>query len=230
MIRAVFCDLDGTLVDSISELRLAVNRVRAAHGLPAASQKQIRAWVGEGVETLLRRALVEVTGSDPDPQLLREARRQFDAAYDDVLGTEAVACPGVMEGLARLKAASVPLACVTNKPERFARALLDSLQMLALMDVVVGGDAGHGLKPCAEPLRFAAGALGVVLGDCLLVGDSVIDVEAARNAGCPVWCVRGGYGGGRPVDELGADAVFDRFDQMVEALLGERREGGGALR
>lgn len=230
MIRAVLCDLDGTLVDSVSELRLAVNRVRAAHALPAAAVGEVRGWVGEGVETLLRRALAEVAGTDPDPQLLREARRQFDAAYDDVLGSEAVACPGVAEGLARLRSASVPIACVTNKPERFARALLESLGLLEALDVVVGGNSGHGLKPDSGPLRFAAQSLGVAIGDCLLVGDSAIDVEAARNAGCPVWCVRGGYGGGQAVDELGADVVFDRFDELVDAFLRERREGGCTLR
>ncbi|MDX1609695.1 MAG: phosphoglycolate phosphatase [Halofilum sp. (in: g-proteobacteria)] len=219
MIRAVLCDLDGTLVDSVSELRLAVNRVRAQHGLPEAAPDEVRSWVGEGVETLLRRALAQATGPEADPCLLRAARRQFDAAYDEVLGSEAAACAGVPEGLARLRAASVPLACVTNKPERFARGLLESLQILAPMDVVVGGDSGHGLKPDAGPLEFAAASLGVAIGECLLVGDSAIDVEAARNAGCPVWCVRDGYGGGRPVDEVGADAVFDRFDELVDALL-----------
>lgn len=215
MIRAMLLDLDGTLVDSASELALAVNEVRRAFDLPEASLESVRGWVGEGVEVLLQRALADA----PDAEVGAETRSLFEETYARALGTRAVLCPGVAEGLERLHAAGIPLACVTNKPAHFARALLESLGILDSFDVIVGGDSTESLKPDAGPARFAAAGLGMPLASCLLVGDSAIDVATARNAGCPVWCVRSGYDRGRPVDEVGADAVFDQFDELVDALL-----------
>lgn len=219
MIRAVLLDLDGTLVDSAPELATAVNQVRQAFGLPEAPLASVRDWVGEGVDMLLRSALSEAVDLESDADARRSARASFNKAYAAVLGTAAVPCPGVPEGLERLRAAGMPLACVTNKPEPFARALLESLGILAPFGVIVGGDCTEALKPDAAPVRLAAERLGVAVGNCLLVGDSAIDITTARNAGCPVWCVRSGYDRGRPVDEAGADAVFDRFDELVDALL-----------
>lgn len=219
MIRAVLLDLDGTLVDSAAELALAVNRVRQEFDLSEASLESVRDWMGEGVTALLQQALAGAVDIGTDTEARRRARSVFNESYAAVLGTSAVPCPGVPEGLERLQAAGMPLACVTNKPEAFARALLDSLGILSPFDVIVGGDSTEALKPDAAPVRLAAERVGVEVGNCLLVGDSAIDVETARNAGCPVWCVRSGYDRGRPVDEAGADAVFDRFDELVDALL-----------
>lgn len=219
MSQAMLLDLDGTLVDSVMELAMAVNRVRREFGLAEVSPASIRDWVGEGVGVLLRRALAEVYDLDTDEATRRKAHSIFDESYAAVLGTSAVPCPGVPESLERLHSAGMPLACVTNKPEAFARALLEALGILAPFGAVIGGDSTEALKPDAAPVRLAAERLGVAVGNCLMVGDSAIDVATARNAGCPVWCVRGGYDGGRPVDEVGADAVFDRFDELVDALL-----------
>lgn len=219
MIRAVLLDLDGTLVDSAPELAVAVNRVRQAFGLPEVSLESVRDWVGEGVDVLLRSALRGSVDLELDVDARRRARSVFNESYAAVLGTSAVPCPGVPEGLEQLHAAGMPLACVTNKPEQFARLLLESLGLLSPFGVIAGGDSTEALKPDAAPVRFAAGRLGVEVGNCLLVGDSAIDVETARNAGCPVWCVRSGYDRGRPVEKVGADAVFDRFDELVDSLL-----------
>jgi len=219
MIRALLIDLDGTLVDSAPELALAVNEVRAAHGLEPAYLEQVRHWVGEGVAVLLSNALHELADAVPSDPVLDEARRQFDRAYGRVLGTLADPCAGVVAGLERLRASKLPLACLTNKPERFAGDLLAALDLLAPFQVVVGGDSTAARKPDPEPARFAARNLGVAVAECLVIGDSAIDVATARNAGCRVWCLRSGYSRGESVDELGADAVFDRFDQAVDALV-----------
>jgi len=221
--QALLIDLDGTLVDSAPELAAAVNDVRAAHGLPAASLHQIRDWVGEGVGVLLGHALRERFGDDPSERVRADARALFDDAYGRILGREAEPCPGVRSSLARLRASQYRLACLTNKPERFARDLLAALDLLAPFEVVVGGDSTAARKPDPEPARIAAGHLGVDVAECLVIGDSAIDVATARYAGCPVWCLRSGYSRGESVDELGADAVFDRFDQAVAALVGPQR-------
>lgn len=222
--QAVLLDLDGTLVDSAPELALAVNEVRSAFGLRRAHVESVRDWVGEGVDVLLQRALSEAADLESDADARRSARATFDDAYARVLGTRAVLYPDVAEGLERLHRAEVALACVTNKPEKFASELLAALEILGCMDLVVGGDTTGALKPDPLPVQFAAKTLGASVGTCLLIGDSGVDIATARNAGCPVWCVRSGYDGGQPVDSLGADTVFDGFGDVVDALLAEHYE------
>jgi phosphoglycolate phosphatase len=224
--KALLIDLDGTLVDSAPELAIAVNEVRSQYDLPAASLDQVRDWVGEGVGVLLGHALHERFGSAPSGRILAQARSVFDDAYGRVLGSEAQPCPGVRRGLARLAAAGMPMACLTNKPEGFARDLLAALDLLEPFGAIVGGDSTAARKPDPEPARRAAEALGVAPGQCLLVGDSAIDVATAHNVGCPVWCLRSGYSRGQAPDALGADRVFDRFDKVAEALLGAGCEPG----
>lgn len=219
---AVLLDLDGTLVDSAREMAVAVNEVRRAHGLADATLGEVRDWVGEGVGVLLGRALHEYRGSHPDEGTLARARSLFDAAYARVIGTASLPFPGVTEGLDRLRTAGIPMACLTNKPERFAHLLLEALDLHTPFDAIVGGDTADKRKPDPEPALLAADRLGVAIGGCLVIGDSAIDVATARNAGCPVWCLRSGYSRGQAPDDLGADALFDRFDELVDALLAQR--------
>lgn len=223
--RAALIDLDGTLCDSAPELAAAVDRARTDLGYPAAGTSRVRQWVGEGIDTLLARALEDATGETPDAAAQRDARARFDTAYAEVLGTMCPLYPGVVEGLDRLRAAGVRTACITNKARIFALPLLGSLGIADRFDTLVAGDSGVAKKPDAAPLLAAAERLGVAIGDCVMVGDSGVDVAAARAAGCPAWCVRTGYNAGEPIDGAGADAVFDRFDELVEALLAR---GAGA--
>lgn len=212
-------DLDGTLCDSAPELAAAVDRMRADLGYPAAGTGKVRAWVGEGIDTLVARALEDAGGEAPDAATLRDARTRFDTAYAEALGTMCPLYPGVVEGLDALRAAGVRVACITNKARIFALPLLGSLGIADRFDAIVAGDSGVAKKPDAAPLLLAAERLGVGIDECVMIGDSGIDVAAARAAGCPVRCVRTGYNAGAPVEEAGADAVFDRFDELVEALL-----------
>ncbi|MDZ7828667.1 MAG: phosphoglycolate phosphatase [Halofilum sp. (in: g-proteobacteria)] len=218
--KALLIDLDGTLVDSAPELAIAVNEVRQAHGLPPASLQQVRDWVGEGVTVLLQKALRGAADDQPPSDLPTVARVRFDAAYERMLGRRSKPYPGVHRGLRRLGEAGFQLACLTNKPEGFARDLLAALDLLEPFGVVVGGDSTGARKPDPEPARCAAERLGVRPAECLLIGDSAIDVATARNFGCPVWCLRSGYSRGQAPDELGADRVFDRFDEVVDVLVG----------
>lgn len=218
-LRAALVDLDGTLVDSAAELAAAVDRVRTDLGYEPAGPSKVRDWVGEGIERLVARALADATGAEPDAVALRDARARFDTAYAEVLGTMSPLYPGVVEGLDRLRGAGIATACITNKSRIFALSLLGALGILDRFDVVVAGDSAAAKKPDAAPLVLAAEKLGVGPAACVMIGDSAIDVAAARAAGCPAWCVRTGYNRGEPVDAADPDAVFDAFDELVRALL-----------
>lgn len=220
-VTAALIDLDGTLVDSAPELAQAVDRVLTELGHAPAGLERVRCWVGEGIDRLLERALESASGQAPDAEALRSARSAFDTAYAEVIGTHAPIYPGVVEGLDRLRAAGIVCACITNKSRVFAVGLLGALGVAGRFDTLVCGDRPENRKPAAAPLEAAARKLGVAVGDCVMVGDSAIDVAAARAAGCPAWCVRSGYNHGTPIEEAAPDRVFDRFDDLAEALCAE---------
>lgn len=218
-VRLALVDLDGTLIDSAPELAAAVDKMRRGVDLPPAGVEKVRGWIGEGMDELVRQALADAMEREPDETERREARTRFDTAYAEVIGTQSAPYPGVVEGVDRLRAAGVRTACITNKSRMFSISLLGALDLLNRFDLLIGGDAPHPKKPDAAPLLSAAERLDVPIEDCVMIGDSGIDVAAARAAGFPVWCVRTGYSRGQAPEELGADALYDRFDDLVDALL-----------
>lgn len=218
--RATLIDLDGTLVDSAPELASAVDSMLVGLDLPPAGEEATRARVGGGAGVLVEQSLYVALGRMPADAERSRARALFDAAYVDRAGRTGPVCPGVFEGLALLRTVGLRTACVTNKVRRFTEPTLARLGLLGYLDVVVAGDDAAALKPDPAPLALAAERLGAALVDCIMIGDSAIDVAAARAAGCAVWCVRSGYGGGEPVDAAGPDRVFDRFDELVRGIVG----------
>ena len=191
--RAVLVDLDGTLLDTAPELAAAANRMLGELGLPARSVEEIASYIGKGVPTLVRRALGDGQAR------LQEALPIFERYYEEASGRQSVAYPGAREGIARLRAAGLALACVTNKPERFTRALLARAGFA--FDVLVCGDQVARRKPDPEAVLLACARLGVAPREALFIGDSQNDVDAGRAAGCAVWCVPYGYNEGRPVPQ-----------------------------
>ncbi len=216
--KAALIDLDGTLADSAPELAVAVDRVLREEGHDPVGVERVRDWVGDGIDRLVERAIADATGEAPDAAGLKRLRGRFDTAYAEVLGTMAPIYPGVVEGLDALRAAGVRTACITNKAAIFSIGLLGALGIADRFDTIVSGDSGAGLKPAAGPLEAAARKLGVPLAECVMVGDSAIDVAAARAAGCAAWCVRTGYNRGEPLEASEPDRIFEGFDELAGAL------------
>lgn len=219
-IAALFFDLDGTLVDSVPDLTAAINVMLRQLDLPAREETQVRAWVGNGMDKLIRRALTgEMDGSRVDPELFARAKPLYRAAYADHISVYSAVYPGVREGLAELHAAGFPMACVTNKPAEFAQPLLDRLGIRTFFATVVGGECVPKPKPAPDSLMLCAERLGVSIEQGLMVGDSLNDVGAARNAGCPVVCVPYGYNHGYDIRDAQPDRVIDSIVELP-ALLG----------
>lgn len=215
--RALLCDLDGTLVDSVPDLTLAVNGVLAELGRPAQAEQAVREWVGNGFERLLERALTGTfDGRLPDAEIA-PIKSRFLHYYERYLCVRSRLYPGVRETVATLRASDINLACVTNKPSAFVQPLLEQLKLAEHFSVTVGaGDAPR--KPAPEPLWLAAERLGLPIEQCLMVGDSVNDIRAARSAGCPVIAVSYGYNHGHDIHSEGADAVIDAFSELPARL------------
>ncbi|MCK9539732.1 phosphoglycolate phosphatase [Dokdonella sp.] len=217
-VRAVLIDLDGTLADTVGDIRCAVNTVLGAFARPPLAAHTVAAYVGSGVDVLLHRAL----GGGPDAHIgaaeLERARALFLPAYAAVNGRHARLYPGVAAGLAALRAQGLGLACVTNKPERPAADLLARLGLADHFACLVGGDTLAQRKPDPQPLQHAAALLGVPLGACIMLGDSAIDAAAARAAGIPIVLVDYGYRGGAPIESLDADRVVPGIDALARLL------------
>ncbi len=122
--------------------------------------------------------------------------------------------PGVVEGIEFLRGEGLKVGCVTNKAEAFTVPLLRDMGIYDKFDVVVSGDTTPKKKPDPMPLLYAANQLGVKAEDCMMVGDSMHDVEAARKAGFQVACVPYGYNHGVDIREAGPDAVIDSLAEL----------------
>ena len=206
-VKAVMIDLDGTLADTIPDLAAAANMMLGELKRPALDVGLIRTFVGKGIPRLVERALAGSIDGDAPRELMARALPIYERCYGEVNGRHSVIYPGVKEGLERLRAMRMPLACVTNKSQRFTGALLEQLKLARDFEIVVAGDTLPQKKPDPAPLLHACRGFGIAPADMLMIGDSLNDAQAARAAGCPVFCVPYGYNEGRDVRELDVDAI-----------------------
>lgn len=208
---AALVDLDGTLVDTIGDFEVALARTLADLGLAPVGRAFIERTVGQGSEHLIRSTLAEAGGT---PAQYDAAWAHYQQHYRAINGQASVVYPGVAEGLNRLRARGLKLACLTNKPRAFAVQLLAAKGLAGFFAHCFGGDSFERKKPDPLPLRRACEALGSTPARTLMVGDSRNDVQAARAAGCPVVLVSYGYNHGEPAASAGADRVIDRLDEL----------------
>jgi len=213
-VRAVTIDLDGTLADTVPDLAAAANAMLRELGRPGIELARIRNFVGKGIPRLVERVLSANSGREAPAEVLERAHSIFERCYALANGRHASVYPGVKEGLEALQSMQLPLACVTNKSMRFTAPLLDQLDLARYFGHVVAGDTLPQKKPDPAQLLHACRALGVAPREMLMIGDSVNDAQAARAAGCPVFCVTYGYNEGRDVRELDVDAIVP---SLIEA-------------
>jgi len=190
----------------------------AGQGLKPLPVGTIRDFIGKGIPHLVERCLVEA-GLPLVCAQLEPALRAFGDHYRAFNGKSSLPYPGVVEGLQRLRAASLKLACVTNKARAFTTPLLEATGLAPLLDAVVTSDDVGRRKPHPEPYLRACKDLGVSPDQALVIGDSANDAEAGRAAGCRVLLVSYGYSEGRDVSELGADGIAAEFAEAVGLLL-----------
>lgn len=211
-------DLDGTLLDTIPDLAIAANEMLAAMKRPALDVELIRTFVGKGIPRLVEKTLAASYASAPTPAQCESALAVFERCYAAVNGKHTAVYPGVFEGLKALRAMEFPLACVTNKAGRFTLPLLDRMRLAPYFSQVVAGDTLPRKKPDPLPLLHACTQFGIQPADMLMIGDSLNDAEAARSAGCPVFCVDYGYNEGRDVRELDIDAIVPSLFEAARLI------------
>ena len=225
-IEAVIVDLDGTMVDTLGDFEVALNRSLAELGLPGVDRALVECTVGKGSEHLIRGvlahqlALPEVKGcgqtcpAQSVDALYDRAWAAYQRHYLAINGQFSDVYPGVLEGLQALQQRGLPLACLTNKPLAFARDLLAAKGLDGFFVQVFGGDSFERKKPDPLPIIKTCEALGVDPSATLMVGDSSNDAQAAHAAACPLVLVTYGYNHGEPIRATSANAWLDSLAEL----------------
>jgi phosphoglycolate phosphatase len=209
-------DLDGTLLDTHGDLAAAVNHTIAMEGRAPIAPGDVRHLVGGGSRKMLARAL-ETTGGAVSDERFEQLYDALLTHYEQHIAVYTALFPGGAAMLDELAARGVKLALVTNKLERLAVKLLSELGLAERFYTVIGGDTlGPGrAKPQPDMLYEMVARAGG--GRAAFVGDSSFDTGAAQAAGMPCVAVSFGFLD-LPVEQLGATAVIDHFDELIPVL------------
>jgi len=217
-LKAVVIDLDGTLLDTAPDLADAAMAMAADLGLPPVDLAEVKTYIGNGVSRLVKRVLTRDLHADPAPELFAKALPIYERHYAEWVSRKSRPFPGVVEGLQAIKASGVHLACITNKAARFTHPLLKDTGLIDFFELILSGDTLPEKKPSPLPLLYACSVFECEPAELLLIGDSLNDAQAARAAGCPVFCVLYGYNRGRPVVELDLDAVVTSLAEAAKLI------------
>lgn len=180
--HAVLFDLDGTLLDTSTDLSTALNRVLKARNLAPLQYAQTRPIVGHGCKAMLKLAL---DMNEDHPEYLSLCDELLEYYFEHVSETSQF-FPGIEEVLQYLEKNNIPWGIVTNKPGRFTKVLVEGLALNKRTPCIISGDTLSKAKPHPEPLLHACKLLGVEPASCLYIGDAEIDVIASKAAGIPV--------------------------------------------
>ena len=215
-------DLDGTLVDTAAEIAEAANLALAAHGIARRPLAEITDLIGAGTRELMLKLLARRFFEQPS--LAQSVRPEamlasFDEHYAVTTGTSAAPYPGCREALSQLKQAGLRLACTTNKELRHTQRVLLMTRLDGFFDLVIGGDSLPEKKPHRSVLVHAMRSLKASADRTAHVGDSSIDVQAARNAGVHAWAVPYGYNAGLPIESANPDRVFASLLDVARHVL-----------
>ena len=207
-------DLDGTLVDSATDLHRAMNMSLNALQLPTVTEAQVRIWVGKGTALFCQSTLQHLTGK-VDPAQQQQLLDTFLKIYNADPCVETQPFDGILEFLEWGLAQKKTMICVTNKPEAPARAIVDQLGMNHYFADIIGGDRFEERKPHPRQLLHCVEQYAQSKDQVLMIGDSSNDVEAARRAGIDCVVVSYGYNHGENILDCQPQQVVDNLCELI---------------
>jgi phosphoglycolate phosphatase len=215
-VSSMLFDLDGTLIDSRTDLANSINLMLADLGRPLLDEVTVGGFVGDGVRVLVHRCL---TATDPNHQPPEEALHAKGIALmhshyaDEMLKTTRL-YPQIAETLASF--GNKRKAVVTSKEVRFTKIILDHFDIARYFDAIVGGDTTPARKPDPRPVLEAMRLLGGPASGAVMVGDSENDINAGRGAGTLTCAVTFGFRTAEQLRLAEPDVIIDRFDQLAD--------------
>lgn len=211
--RLFLFDLDGTLVDSRADIARAVNAALTRMGHRLLSESAVIGFVGDGMEPLMRRALREVTGEEPDEHHVAVGVALILDDYGNHLVESTYLYPGVWETLESLHEAKLGL--ITNKPEALSRRILAAFDLAGRFSVILGGDSLPKRKPDPAPILEALMRCRLPASETVMVGDSPTDIIAGKAAGVLTCGISCGFRTREAIEAAAPDAIIDRFDELL---------------
>ena len=209
---AIF-DLDGTLLDTLEDLFRAVNQALSAHTLPTRTRDEVKSFVGNGVEMLIRRAVP----AESDEALTLSVLADFKATYAVICKDNTRPYEGILPLLTSLREKGIRRAVVSNKFDAATKALCAEY-FGDLVEVAIGERADIRKKPAPDTVMQALGELGVPAEGAVYVGDSDVDIETAKNCGMDCISVAWGLRDEAFLRESGATALVGTPDELLQMI------------
>lgn len=211
--KAVLFDMDGTVLDTLEDIKNSVNRTMQHFSYPVCTLEQVRRYVGNAARRLIEQAVPEGTA----PEQIDRVLAWYKADYDKNCNITTGPYEGICELLYLLRQQGVRLAVVSNKPDGAVKELAANF-FSGLIEVAIGESGSVRRKPWPDTVDMAVKELGVEKADCVYVGDSEVDVLTAKNAQMDCISVSWGF---RTVEELvnaGAECIVHNTRQLLEKL------------
>ena len=210
---AVF-DLDGTLLDTLEDLYRATNAALERHSLPRRSRDEVRLFVGNGVEMLIRRAVPAGT----DEKTILSVLADFKTTYAAICEDHTRPYDGIMDMLAALRERGIRVAVVSNKFDAATKQLCEKY-FGDLVEVAIGERAGVRKKPAPDTVYEALKELGMTTKGAVYIGDSDVDIQTAENCGMPCISVTWGLRDEDFLRQSGAKALVDTPEELLGVII-----------
>ena len=214
--KAVIFDMDGTILDTLQDLRGSVNHALKKHGMPERSSKEIRSFLGNGMAVLIHKSVPEGTDEKTEAAVLEEHK----AYYPKHCAEKTKPYPGIEELLNFLHEKGIKTAVVSNKRDSNVKTLVKEY-FNGLFDVAVGARDNVERKPSADLVRIALDELGVSEDEAVYVGDSDVDVATAKAAKLKMIAVTWGFRDMKDLTQAGAEIFADDTEELKDLLLKE---------
>lgn len=213
----LFFDLDGTLLNTLDDLRDAVNTILVRYQMPEITPEQTAAFVGNGAGHLIHCAVPEGTPEEQEKKILAEYRQY----YQEHCQVRTAPYSGIPEMLERLKEAGCVMAVVSNKPDAAVKELNRHF-FKGLLDSAIGESAEIRRKPAPDTVFEAMRQTGAEQSSSVYIGDSEVDIETARNAGLPCISVSWGFRNKQELEAAGAQVIAGNAEELEQLLMQEK--------
>lgn len=209
-VKGVIFDLDGTLIDSYEAIYLSFHHVYSQLNLPPLSYAQVKKVVGKGLSYTFRDLLGD--------ELVPKALALFREKYEEVFREHTKLLPDVPEVLEALYKRKIQMAVATNKLGRFSRAIFEHFQLQKYFKAIIGdGDVAHN-KPHPEMIYCALAQMGLTKEEVIFVGDSVIDIQTAHNAGMRIFAVPSGNASPEELEKAQPTVLLERLIDLLKYI------------
>ncbi|PIE82504.1 MAG: phosphoglycolate phosphatase [Cardiobacteriales bacterium] len=215
LFKAVWFDLDGTLMDTANDLAAAINACIYDAGYPTAAAETIKRHINEGAKSMLSAALA----CERSDTIIETLLTKFPPYYEANLCDKTAWFDGMEKIVTRLENDNIPWGVVTNKAERYSIPLIKKLGLDKRVAALVCGDTTAKTKPSPQPLLFACQQVGINPDKCIFIGDSSNDIQAGNEAGMVT--VAAGYGyldSGKQISDWQADYIIEQANELTEIL------------